>query len=219
MIETAPITSPMVVGFPFSRSVSPEWAMAMLLQSWPLQLSRRYVVTSGMPVADARNHIASRAIELDATYLLFVDDDTIPPSNAIRMLKYKLDQNPDVAAIGAIVCTKTDPPEPVVFKHHGEGTCWNWRLGDVFECDRVSVSCMMIRVDAIRDIPKPLFVMSDNQTEGMYFCELLKKHNLKIMAHGGVLCTHIDMNTGVGYSLPTDSYPYLNKTEDLVLQP
>lgn len=191
--------------------------MGILSQAWPLNYHKRYVVTKDMPIAEAREYIAARAVELGATYLWFLDDDTIPPSGAIRFLKYQLDQNPDVGAIGAIVCTKTAPPEPVVFKHAGEGTFWDWKVGEVFECDRVSVACMVIRVDALKSMPKPWFQMSDDSSESMYFCKGLREAGFKILAHGGVLCTHIDMDTGIGYGLPVDSAPCKTADKEMLV--
>jgi hypothetical protein len=93
---------------------------------------------------------------------------------------------------------------------------------------------MMIRLSALKDIPKPWFkdtlgnsqqhqttindipidVVAEQGTDDLYFCQKVTDAGYDIIAHGGVLPIHIDIETGQQYHLPEDSYPvksYLEK--------
>ncbi len=121
--------------------------------------------------------------------------------------------------IGGIYCTKTDPPEPIVFKELGAGPFYNWKVGDVFECKGLGAGCMLIKTEVFKHISKPWFLEPDEifvdakdgvarnvGTDDLYFCQKVTEAGFKIMAHGGVLPVHIDID-GRMYTLPIDSYP------------
>lgn len=211
-----------VLGLPSNRpTVRREWSYAMMTVAWPLNLSVMQSIVVDHAISDARNFICEQALAVEAPYIWFVDDDTVPPSASVRMLMYALDQNPEVAAIGGIYCSKTTPPQPMVFNDFGTGSFWDWKVGEVFECAGVGTGCMLIRTSVLKVIPKPWFSTLDvcfsnadsqytkvQQTDDMYFCKKLRQGGYKILAHGGVLCDHWDMATGEVYRLPKDSRPY-----------
>lgn len=208
-----------VVGIPFcGRPVAPEWAMAMATQSYPLATNITYATCKGMEVGAARDYIVETAQQHNAPYIWFVDDDTAPPVGAIRALKYVMEQNPHAAIVGGVYCSKTEIPEPVVFRGKGAGSFWHWKIGDVFECDGIGTGCMLIRTEVFSKLEKPWFKTVDvacedaktfkiQQTDDLYFCDKVIAAGHKILAHGGVLCVHWDAQTGKPYMLPQDSYP------------
>lgn len=216
----------LVLGLPFGRqNVRREWAHAMMTVAWPYNISILHSVVTDTPIADARNMICKQALEVEAKYIWFVDDDTVPPSAAVRMLVYQLDQRPEAIAIGGIYCSKADPTQPMVFKDFGTGSDWDWTVGQVFECAAVGTGCFLLRTELLKKIPEPWFrtvdvaVESDDaymlyNTDDIYFCKKAQAAGLKILAHGGVLCHHWDMDTGRVYKLPEDSRPYLNKSKN-----
>jgi cellulose synthase/poly-beta-1,6-N-acetylglucosamine synthase-like glycosyltransferase len=179
----------------------------------------------------AREYICEQAHLIGAKYVFFIDDDTIPPPTACRMLTYQLDQDPDVAAIGAIYVSRVEPPTPMVFKGFGEGVYWDWAVGDVFEVDAIGTGCCMIRVSALEDLPKPWFKTVDvvvqgnlkdrgiegigaiQNTDDIYFCKKLRAAGKKVLAHGGILCDHWDTDSGTVHRLALDSRPYKLKAE------
>lgn len=216
----------LILGLPLGRkTVRREWAHAMMTLAWPLNVTIMHSVVVDQSIADARNLICRQAQEVEAKYVWFVDDDTVPPNAAIRMLMYHLDQNPEALAIGGIYCCKTEPTQPMVFKDFGAGSYWDWTLGEVFECAAIGTGCMLIRTELLEKLPYPWFRTIDVAVDGgnvldtsavyctddVYFCKLAYKAGLKILAHGGVLCHHWDMDTGEVFKLPEDSLPYLNR--------
>jgi Glycosyl transferase family 2 len=213
----------LMLGLPLGRKeVRREWAHAMMTVAWPLNVTIMHSVVTDLPISDARNLICQQALEVGAKYIWFVDDDTVPPSASVRMLMYQLDQHPEAIAIGGIYCCKTEPTQPMVFKDFGQGSDWDWNVGETFECAAIGTGCMLIRTEMLQQLPQPWFRTIDvavqhdavhalQCTDDIYFCKLAKVAGLKILAHGGVLCHHWDMETGKVYKLPEDSLPYLNK--------
>jgi len=200
------------------RLVTPEMIVAMGTQSYPVHLSTGYIMIKGLPVEEARCVAVDEAIKVGAKYLWFVDDDTIPPSHAARALIYQLENNPDAMVCGGLYVTKEDIPQPVVFQGIGLGSYWHWKKGDVFECTGMGAGCMMIRTEVFKTLEKPYFkfirdIPSDINhgssciSEDIYFCEMVRKEGYKVLAHGGVLCRHFDVNTGRVFGFPDDCYP------------
>lgn len=210
----------LVLGLPMGRKVvRREWALALATVGWPIGISVMHMAVTDRPVSEAREIVCDQAVAVEAPYIWFLDDDTVPTSSAIRHLSYALDQNPTAAVCGGIYCGKTDPPSPMVFKEFGQGSYWDWKIGEVFEVSGIGTGCMLVRTAALKNIPKPWFRTIDVAIEGdsryiiqntddIYFCKKVLQAGYKILAHGGVVCDHWDMNSGKVYSLPKDSRPY-----------
>lgn len=218
----------LVLGLPMGRQVvRREWAIAMQAISWPVNTSVLQSVVADSPIDKARELICEQALIVNAPYVWFVDDDTVPPSNAIKMLLFTLEQHPEAAAIGGVYCVREDPPMPLVFSDNGKGINWDWKVGEVFETWAMGAGCLLIRTEALKKIEKPWFKTVDVAVgeasapgtipinrlfvgEDVYFCNKVQKVGYKILAHGGVLCDHWDTDSGVCYTLPKDSKPWQN---------
>lgn len=178
-----------------------------------------------------REALAEKAVKVGAEYMMWVDDDTIPPPTAIQELFFVLSQHPEAAICGGIYCTKQIPPSPIVFKELGAGPFWHWTLGEVFECKGLGTGCMMVRTSIMKDIPKPWFkdtsesylgetenfngvevkITGRTGTDDTYFCKKVSDAGHIILAHGGILPVHVDYNdNNKGYKLPENSYPVLS---------
>lgn len=190
----------------------------MMVQSYPVNVSVHFKGRFGGEIGAARDAVVEDALADGCKYVWFVDDDTVPPSDAARKLIVALEQervrNSNVKIIGGIYCTKTDPPEPLVFQGPGSGSDYNWKVGEVFPCWGLGTGCMMIDAEVFRALPKPWFVIKDEahdfEGEDLSFCRKAQEAGFKVKAHGGVLCTHWDVNASPYkvYSVPPDSPPY-----------
>lgn len=200
------------------RLVPPEMIVAMGLQSAPTHFSTGYLMAKGLPVDKAREYCAEEAIRVGAKYLWFVDDDTIPPPNTLRRLVTVLENYTEIGAIGGVYVTKSDPTQPVVFRGSGLGSFWQWKYGDIFEVTSMGAGCLLIKTEVFEKIPKPWFTFIDKPSddpanpgqltsEDVHFCNVARDAGYLIFAHGGILCDHYDINTGITYQLPADSYP------------
>jgi hypothetical protein len=223
------------------RNVPIEWAMAIATLAYPVGMNHAWFISkaspgnTGMTRDLQREELAERALALGAKFMFTLDDDTVPPAHAIRSLLYVLEQNPKAAIAAGIYCDKADDKtSPLVWAEIGEGVFWNWTLGDVFKCKGIGTGCMMVRLSALKDIPKPWFkdtfgtaqhketigdievdLVDMQGTDDLYFCKKVTEAGWDIIAHGGVLPTHIGQD-GTQYTLPDDCYPvtsYMAKRE------
>ena len=167
---------------------------------------------------------------MDAQYIFFVEDDTVPPPGAIPELTRVLDTSDEsIMCCGGIYTTRNNPPEPIVYLKPGDGSFWNWRVGDVFECWACGMGCQMIKTDLFKLMPKPWFKEISSMEELLEYPELFPNPNknadkvgvstdmffftklaymgFKALAHGGVLPVHWDVGNNKAYWLPKGTPP------------
>ena len=219
----------LLIGLTFcDRPVQPEWAVSLvhLTSSMPINTTFGMATTKGAPIAESRNAIAKHALESGSKYLLFLDDDTAPPNFTISRLMSILDTQPDVGCAGGIYSTKTVPSHPVVGRKEKEGPSWNWKVGDVFDCEVLGTGCLMIRVDVFKSLEQPWFAeesivnpdgpgeetMLIKTTDDIFFLRKVKAAGYRIVADGGVLPIHWDVATGTPYMLEPNSFPFRNES-------
>lgn len=171
-------------------------------------------------VAELRNWYAEQAIANKCKYLFFLDEDVTAPPHALRQLIFQMEHHPEAAAIGGIVCHKSEPTAPMIFRGNGNGPYWDWKLGEFFEISGIGMGCTIVRVEAFEKIEKPWFKTVDNMdafwdgipkaevwTEDLYYCDKAIKAGYKIYADSIIMCQHWDMNTGKPTGLAPDSMP------------
>lgn len=217
------------------RPVVPEWALSMMVQSYPLNTSVLHMALKGQSIADARTHFAEQALELDIPYIWYVDDDVAPPYFAARQLMSTMKQSADdVMVVGGIYTCRAVPTEPIVYRGDGNGCFWRWKHGDIFECTGIGTGCMLVKTEVFRHLEKPWFKTVDEHipeaiadmpetmhsqqkvTDDLWFCEKVIGAGYKIMADSNVMCVHWDVAEGKGYRLGADSYP-LRKEEPVAV--
>jgi hypothetical protein len=212
------------------RLITPELVVAMGVQPAPTHFSTATLCVKGYEIAAARNLLAEKSLECGAKYLWFIDDDTVPPPNSLRRLVYVLDNHPKIKAIGGCYVTKSDPPQPVLFRGKGAGSFWHWKKDDVFEVTGIGAGCLLINTDFFREVPGPWFtwdesvsfdstVPSSLTSEDITFCDKVQKAGYHVFAHGGILCDHFDVVTGKTFQFTPDMYPLNNETYALETTP
>lgn len=213
----------LAIGLPFAgRPVSPEWAVSLAGQNYPLNVRRMMSALKGEEIGKARNTIAHDSVKRRAKYLWFLDDDVAVPFHAVRSLMFTL-ENADAETMVAagIYCAKTFPTEPIVYRGNGDGAFWKWKAGDIFECSGIGTGCMVIKTELFNHLPEPWFKTVDESgtpevpvlqtTDDMYFCDQVINAGFKILADTNVMCVHWGWNETkndfVPYMLPGDCYP------------
>lgn len=76
-------------------------------------------IVIGRAIDDAREMLAEYAIDSKLTYLAFLGDDMLCPAGCFEALVNILEQQPSIPAVSGLYYTKTDPSEPVAWKHSG----------------------------------------------------------------------------------------------------
>ena len=229
-----------VIAYPFGgRPVPCDWHLAvrslhLLTNARVVEIYRRSYFKDGkwtIPLERSQTELVEEALTMDAQYILFIEDDTVPPPGTIPELTRVLDgSDACFMSCGGIYTTRCNPPEPIVYMEPGAGPHWNWKIGDVFPCWSMGFGCQMVRMDLFRMMPKPWFKEITTRDEVLQFPELfpevidktikevrvstdmffftkLAHMGFKALAHGGVLPIHWDIATNQAYWLPRGTPP------------
>lgn len=216
------------VGIPtLGRPVPLEWALNFKSMNPPINFNVIFHIVKGKQVADARNEIARAALDKGAKYLFFIGDDTVCPPHTLRQLIHRMENVPNVGVVGGVYCSKSDPPAPLVFRDNGQGSFWDWKIGEFFEVSGLGMDCTLIRTDVLRKLSEPWFKTVDSDTyldavnqaeawtEDLYFLKkVAEETDYKIYCDASVICDHHDVFSGRVYKLPKDSLPMRQKLVD-----
>jgi len=152
-------------------------------------------ITGASPVAKARNDIVETFLGTDCTHLWMVDNDTIPPKDALEQL---LAANAPVAT-GITNIMNHDGTVPNIFKQDKDGLTLPYEdfAGEphYFEVDACGASCLLIRRDVLAKMDKPWFAEMWGQdgkhvTEDIFFCNSMRDQDIPITVAKKVLCQH-----------------------------
>lgn len=146
--------------------------------------------SSVTPLDCARNMLVEEALQANADYVLFVDSDTIIPTNAFELLSK---HNKDI--VSGLYFAVTPPYEPIVKKVYDKDVMEDIRDKDVqFEhlqkVDGVGLGCCLIKTSVFKDVPRPWFVHSVGISEDLYFCKKATERGYEVYLDPTVLCSH-----------------------------
>lgn len=164
-----------------------------------------------MAIDRMRNVTAKMAIDSQADYILFVDDDVLIPINTVDEL---ISCDADIAVGWTII--RGYPFENMFFrwidaeklnlaKVEDKDFTYN-EHGDI-PVDAVGFSCALIKMDFLKKITSPYFITGPFNTEDIYFC--IKGHqqvkDVKYVVNPRVLTSH---NIGPEYLDPIGAKHY-----------
>lgn len=146
----------LVIGHPMTGNVRVEWMMGRMGQTIPCNWGHMDIVQFMSPaiplkyqVADAENLIAKSVIESNSEWLLFWEHDNIPPPDAlVKLNEYMLAGK--VPVVGGLYFTKTEPPEPLVYRGIGTSYFDKWRMGDKVWCSGLPFGFTLIHASLIK---------------------------------------------------------------------
>jgi hypothetical protein len=147
-----------------------------------------------MSIDRMRNMTAKVAIEVNADYILFLDDDVIvPPNNG---LKYLLECDAEVAA--GRVCVRGYPFNYMAFERRDEDTDGLYIMDKlpehgILDVGAVGFSFVLLKVEPLRRMTEPWFITGVNCTEDIYYCDKLHKldKSYKVKINCDCNCGHI----------------------------
>lgn len=211
----------LLIGLPtLGRPVPLDWAMAFKSLNPPINYNTIFQIIKGLPIDQARQQMAEIAVEKGCKYIFFLGDDVVVPNHTLRQLIYRMECDSSIGVVGGVYCVKAEPCFPLVFRGQGNGSYWDWKIGEFFEVTGLGMDCTLIRVDILKDIPKPWFKTIDDDkyldainsaeswTEDLYFFDkLLRETKHKVYCDATVICEHWDVAAGRKYGLPLDSPP------------
>lgn len=187
------IAAPQVlVGVLTREVVSTAWANGYR----NLQLPENSVTAmyAGMPFDHARNNACQDMLNGGFQWLFFLDDDVIPPSDAIRRL-----MNWNFPIISGLYYRRHDGLQPVM-QRGATGWITDFQIGTLVEADVVGAGCLLIHRSVLETLKKPWFDwrcdredLPANQrlSEDFSFCANAKAVGLKIFVDTSVQCRHL----------------------------
>ena len=174
-----------------------------------------------MGIDRMRNLCAKTALEVNADYLLFIDDDVLVPTDFIDKL---LECDADIVAGDVII--RGFPFNHMAFIGDKNGLLpienlnreiKKQGIGQVLNVGAVGFSLCLIKVDIIRRIGQPWFITGQTNTEDIYFCLKAKEFipELTIKLDTRVQCGHILWNEVINTSNKANYKKYYkaNNTE------
>lgn len=201
------------------RPVPLEWALNFKSMSPPINFNCDFNIIYGREIGYARNALAKAALERGCKYIFFLGDDVVAPPHTIRQLIYRMENHPKVDVVGGVYCAKADPPAPLVFVENGQGSYWDWKIGEFFPCTGLGMDCTLIRTELFTKIPEPWFKTVDIDkhidgqngleawTEDLYFLQKAREVGAGIFCDASIICEHWDVYQKKAYKLPSDSLP------------
>ncbi len=139
----------------------------------------------------ARNKLVEDALELEPTHIFFLDDDTLPPPDAIdRLLSCKK------RIVSGLYFGRHDP-KPIAFERLSDGRYTSIVRNGLFKADAVGLGCLLVEADVFRAMPLPWFSLSHDKDEGIYWCEKVRDMGAEIWVDSTVVCGHIGAPTVV----------------------
>ena len=192
-----------------------------LIQPFGVQL--RYAVLEGKPVDVARNQLIGYALTEGFKHMLFVDDDTALPYDALQQLLHTSRQGHPVVS-GIVTQKFMRRPITMIASQDGDII----RVPNTSPADELvdvnwitGMACLLIDMDAIRDLlvsdpVLPPCVMGRREDgeilfgEDFWFSQRVLQAGIPIVADRAVQCLHVEMKTG-NYWCHPDFQPDLNR--------
>jgi len=146
----------LIYGVPMTGIIRGEWAISRFNQIVPCNWSKVDLTQwldqfspIGFTVADARNLIATVAVEQEFEWLFFHDHDVILPQGVLLWLNELMIKR-TIPVIGGLYFTKSVPSEPLLYMHKGMGYHRDWKFGDRVECGFLPMGCTLIHVSILK---------------------------------------------------------------------
>lgn len=140
----------LLVGTPTLGLIRMEWAAARYGQVIPSNYSKVDMIqylNSFIPlrysIADAQNLIVQEALNKGYEWVLFMEDDTIPPPDALLRFNEYI-RSGDTPVVSGLYFTRSDPAEPMVYRGRGNSYYTDWKLGDKIWVDGVPTGMLLV---------------------------------------------------------------------------
>jgi GT2 family glycosyltransferase len=154
----------------------------------------------GNRLDDVRNRIVRYFLsDPHGTHLLFLDDDTLPPPDAVQKLVAR-----KLPIVSGLYNERNEPHRPIIFdapvNEKGELSLkWRHQRREevppetLLECDVIPAGILLVERRVFEDLKPPWFHTEKSQEVGedVYFSLHARRHGYKIHIDTGVDCVHI----------------------------
>lgn len=210
-----------------------QWLKSQMQLVNPLNTAMVYMTQHGTYAGEARQVLTKNALRVvqEDGYILYWDDDTLPPDLGLFTMMNYMEQHPEVGLLSAVYCTRTEPCEPVLYKASTTGVCWDFTMGSEAQPEEVyaaGAGFMLVRAAAVQKAiemnpDEPVWAdMKVSYSPGekldkewgpvtwghdLRFCRLIAAAGYKVMVDGRVECGHLDIESQHIFYLPDNCLP------------
>lgn len=135
-------------GTPTLGMVRIEWHNAMQGLVVPTNWSNSAQSPINFQTHDAQNLIADHALKNGFEWILFIEDDTVPPPDLLIKLAPYLEKK-KIPVVSGLYYLKGGREEPLMFRGRGVGAYKRWKAGDKVWVDGVPTGCLLIHCSLI----------------------------------------------------------------------
>lgn len=220
---------------PSRGTVRMEWVHARYGQIIPTNFSMvemtQFIspyIPIGYQLADAQNLMAKRVVEDDYEWIIYIEDDNVIPPDAFRRFnEYILDGRFPI--VSGLYFTKSNPPEPLIYRGRGNGYFNDFKIGDLVWCDGIPFGFRLEHAGFIKAAweTAPEYIVGGERTRRVFHSPQLQYHDEKgggTATLGGTTdlewCKEIiekDLFTKAGFpEYSNKKYPYLVDTNIFV---
>lgn len=150
--------------------------------------------TSGQPYDSGRNHLAQLVVDNNIPWILYIDDDVIPPPDVFfQLARHKKE------IVSGLYFRRHNPPVPVMQKDRRWVTQWN-PPNSIIEVDWCGAGCLLVSRSVFLKVPKPWFEWRCDRedfppeqrlSEDFVFCEKARASGFKVLVDTSVKCLHV----------------------------
>lgn len=186
-----------LIEIPTFDTILPETFKAVYGLEIPKGCTVHFDFKRGYGAARARNLIAGEAVQLGYDWLLMVDSDVLVPRNTLL----RLTQTTGAVCLGCYPRRHTQNGVVELFRTGQKDYVETFTSAELdliqapFEVKGGGFGCAMIRVEALRALPKPWFRYVEYPngavlSEDNYFCGQVRASGRKVFADPQVRCGH-----------------------------
>jgi hypothetical protein len=150
--NSSPRQNRVLIGTPTLGMVRMEWHNALASLVIPCNWSMSSTTPIGYLVADGQNLIAHEALDKGFEWVLFLEDDTVPPVDLYLRLAEYIDKK-DAPVVSGLYHVKGGS-EPMVYRGRGNGSFRDWKMGDKVWADGVPTGCLLVHTSILAEMAK-----------------------------------------------------------------
>mgnify|MGYP000900434434 CR=1 FL=1 len=155
-------------------------------------------VAARMHVVDGRAKLTEDAINEGADYVMWFDDDMLPPVDTVERLMKRLDEDPALDYVGALAYKKNAPYGPCAFVAPADRDSNNWvrRLPErVQPVGITGFACLLCRVPSLKKVWDATeghpFVYTKHCGEDAYFFNRAADIGQRVAVDTSVVVGHV----------------------------
>lgn len=183
-----------LIALPVLDSIKTQTFRSFMVETNRLPFEANLHIHQSAYVHDARNKSVEKAIAGGYTHLMFIDSDmTFPPGSIERLMSLDKD------IVGGLYYRRQAPHMPTL-NEVSEGKLISpflekYDLTKPFEVFSVATGFMLVKVSALKKIPKPWFgfgkLHGEEMGEDVYFCWKAHQHKVEVWCDPTIELGHV----------------------------